>query len=299
MGKRERKSSADVMNASGTATPNAASDDTLEHATKDRILRDATDAYQRNEFGAAQGKLDELRTRGLEDEDARRLQSNLDVVNAADGDIEDDDAPIKAARPAPDNLVTDKKKLGLVRRVREQAKARSGKKVSEQRDRRDRASRLRSQGKYDEAANEYREALKVNRELKKLEQDESTVYDYESEELEGELEQVEVEKQQSEKLQKLVDPAWLSIGEPAEHGLGAPSLAAIFADEPAVPPSDPPAQPPPLDDGPRVLVPSTGGGDFIFYSFDLWAEGTRHALVVHARRRLELPPNANARRRRR
>jgi hypothetical protein len=47
---------------------------------------------------------------------------------------------------------------------------------------------------------------------------------------------------------------------------------------------------PPLDDGPRVLMPSTTGGDTIVYGFELWAEGTRHALVVRARRRLELPP---------
>jgi tetratricopeptide (TPR) repeat protein len=275
------------------ATPGAApagsaglpdGDDDLERAAKDRILRDATDAYQRNEFEDAQGKLDELRQRGLEDEDADRLQSNLDVVNADDGEEIEGAAAVSISAKSP---VASKRKAGIVRRVREQAKARAGKKVSDERDHRDRAKRLRAQGKYDEAANEYRKALKANKDLKKLEQDESTVYDYAADEIEDELEEVETESKQAEAMQKLVDPAWLSIGEPAEHGFGAAMLVMIPR---AMPAAVSTGVPPTLDDGPHVILPIARTGDTIVYRFDLWAEGTRHALVVHARRRLELPP---------
>jgi hypothetical protein len=266
--------------------------DELERAAADRILREATDAYQQNDFDKAQGKLDELRTRGLEDDDAERIQSNLDILNA-----EEPEDSVDPAKPAPvsETSVTfgaagsseGRRKAAVVRRVREQAKARSGKKVAEQRDRRDKAKRLRSEGKYEEAKQEYREALKVTKELKKLEQDESTAYDFDEDALEGELEEVETESKNAASMQKLVDPSWLSIGEPAEHGFAA---LALGREAVAMPPPSEIIEVPPLDDGPRVLMPSTTGGDTIVYGFELWAEGTRHALVVRARRRLELPP---------
>jgi hypothetical protein len=264
--------------------------DELERSTADRILRDAQDAYQRNEFEEAQGKLDELRQRGIEDENAARLQSNLDVLEAEDP-MPAPDAAASEKSVAFGATAVDAKKATLVRRVREQAKARSGKKVSEQRDRRDRAKRLRSEGKFKEAAQEYRKALEVNKQLKKLEQDESKVYDFAEDEIEGELEQVETEAAAAESMQsssKLVDPSWLSVSpdEAAEHGFGVEILALPLPTRTPVLADVPPA----LDDGPRVLVPTTTGGDTIIYGFDLWAEGTRHAVVVRARRRLELPP---------
>ncbi len=282
------------MSMPEVADPNASDKggkDELERATADRILREATDAYQQNDFETAQGKLDELRARGIEDGDAARIQSNLDIVNAD----EPEDTPAPDAPPAamPVSGTTfgadleGRRKASIVRRVRDQAKARSGKKVAEQRDRREKAKRLRSEGKFDAAKQEYREALKVTKELKKLEQDESTVYDFDEDAIEGELEEVEAESKAAESMQKLVDPSWLSIGEPAEHGFAALALAWTPV---AVPPAPTITEVPPLDDGPRVLMPSTTGGDTIVYRFELWAENTRHALVVRARRRLELPP---------
>lgn len=279
-----------AMNMPEVATP-AASDvggkDELERATADRILREATDAYQQNDFDKAQGKLDELRTRGLESDDAARIQSNLDIVNAEEPEdmpAPDAAAPVTATTGA--SFATDvegRRKASIVRRVRDQAKARSGKKVAEQRDRREKAKRLRSEGKFDAAKQEYREALKVTKELKKLEQDESTVYDFDEDAIEGELEEVEAESKAAESMQKLVDPSWLSIGEPAEHGFAALAWQPVAM-------SSSVTEVPPTGDGPRVLMPSTTGGDTIVYGFELWAESTRHALVVRARRRLELPP---------
>lgn len=286
---KKKVAGADTAAANAPATvadPNASADAELERATADRIMREATDAYQRNDFDKAQGKLDELRTRGIEEDDAARLQSNLDIVNAEEPPPE----ATKAAEAMPISGVTfgasieGRRKASVVRRVREQAKARSGKKVAEQRDRREKAKRLRSEGKYDEAKQEYREALKVTKELKKLEQDESTAYDFDEDALEGELEEVEAESAAAASMQKLVDPSWLSIGEPAEHGFAALAWASVEL------PSSEITEVPPLDDGPRVLMPSTTGGDTIVYRFELWAENTRHALVVRARRRLELPP---------
>jgi tetratricopeptide (TPR) repeat protein len=266
----------------------------VEKAKGDDLLREATEAYQRNEFDEAQRQLDELEKRGLFEEDARRLQSNLDIVNADD---DEDGVPDASGAgnvmPVP---ITGEKQT-MARRVREQAKARAVQDIAQRRVFKERARRLRAQGDYKAAEAEYRKALKVNRKLKKLEQDESKAADYESEGIEADLAETKSEAAAAESMSKIVDPGWLSIGEPAEHGLGAEDVEVpdLARDDEL-----PSVAPPPVSrDGPRVLMPVPIFAETILYSFDLWAPNARKTVVVHARRRLELPPDVNARRRRR
>lgn len=286
-----------------TAAP--ALDDSLREAEADRLLEEATDLYNQNEFDAAQQKLDELEKDGKASEDARRLQSNLDVVNApADIPVADEvgmggvagrdsagivDTTASAPKPAPIAERMASGKMGVFRRVKEQARARASKQIVEQRERKKNAQQLRARGDYKAAEEEYRKAQEVSRKLKKLEQDEDKTYDFEDDAIEGEIEATKSEAAakdyaDSASKTKLVDPALFDPD--GEHAFGAADawlppitsrgVAAVTAE-------------PPRPIGPRVLLP-TNGGDVVHYSFDLWAPGSRHALSIRARKRVRLPP---------
>jgi hypothetical protein len=293
--KKTSKPSGSKDMPAGAATSAA---DGMREAQADRLLEEAADLYNKNEFDEAQHRLDELRDSGGASEDARRLQSNLDIVNAPSPDMPAPASGVDAAEapppPAPTTTVAAGK-LGVFRRVKEQARARAGKQVVEQRARKKRAEQLRAQGDYKAAEQEYKQAIEVNDKLKKLEQDEDATLDFEDEELAGELEATKTEAAAKDYVegaanQKLLDPALFDPD--GEHGFGAadawtPPPASISIGRSGRTPLA--ALVPPRPIGPRVLMPSHGG-DVVVYSFDLWAPGSRHALSIRARKRVRLPP---------
>jgi hypothetical protein len=181
--------------------------------------------------------------------------------------------------PAPEN------KTGILRRIKDQARARGQRQVLENANRKKKAKELRAKGDYAAAEAEYRQVIEENRKLENLEQDESATIDFENDELEAELESTKTEAaarsaidaQSSTKFAPDFD------GDDGEFGLGAAWVTTASAiDVPA------PTTSPPTNDGPRVLMP-TRGGDTVVYAFDLWAPGSRHALVVEAKRRRPRP----------
>lgn len=121
-------------------------------AQADATFQDAVQAWMRNDFGAAQQKLDELRSIGAKNENIDRLQSNLDVVSGK-------------ANAAQDQ--------SLQRRIREQAKARAYADVQAQAELTKKAEEEKARGDYEAAASSYSEALKVGDKLAALEQAES------------------------------------------------------------------------------------------------------------------------------
>lgn len=266
--------------AAGSAAPMVSDD--MKQAETDRLLREAQESYNRNEFDDAQLRIDELRDRGLDDEDADKLQSNLDIVNApapAD-DPEGRPSPIKAA-PAPD--AADSAKTGMFRRIKDQARARGQKKMIENDLRKRKAKELRAKGDYEAAEAEYRQVIEDNRKLEKLEQDESVSLDFETEALEKELESTKTEKAARESIDAQSSTKFMpELAEPAEFGMGASWLGVAAALDTPTPVATTPTTP--ANFGPRVLMPNRGG-DVVVFAFDLWAPGSRHALVVDAKRR--------------
>ncbi|HEY8377085.1 MAG TPA: hypothetical protein VIK91_11375, partial [Nannocystis sp.] len=121
-------------------------------ARADALFQDAVQSWLRNDFDAAQQKLDELRAMGAKNENMARLQSNLDVVSGKAISSQD---------------------LSLQRRVREQARARAYAEVQAQADLMKKAEEAKARGDYEEAASSYRQALDVGGKLAQLEQAES------------------------------------------------------------------------------------------------------------------------------
>ncbi|MDC0720748.1 hypothetical protein [Nannocystis bainbridge] len=121
-------------------------------AQADMVFQDAVQAWMRNDFGAAQDKLDALRGMGAKNENIARLQSNLDVV-AGKSSVSQD--------------------MSLQRRVREQAKARAYADVQAQVALKQQAEEERARGDYAASASSYQQALAVGDKLAQLEQSES------------------------------------------------------------------------------------------------------------------------------
>lgn len=121
-------------------------------AQADAVFQDAVQAWMRNDFGAAQDKLDALRGMGAKNENIARLQSNLDVVAGKSAGSSD---------------------MSMQRRVREQAKARAYADVQAQAELAKQAEEERARGDYEASASSYRQALAVGDKLAQLEQTES------------------------------------------------------------------------------------------------------------------------------
>lgn len=116
------------------------------------LMQEAVQAWMSNEFDAAQGLLDQLEDVGGFDENARRLQSNLDVITGkAEGQYD----------------------ATLERRVKEQAKARSLDEAREQEEALKQAESSYLSGDYKAAEENYGKALELGKKLDLLEQSES------------------------------------------------------------------------------------------------------------------------------
>ncbi|WAS96149.1 hypothetical protein [Nannocystis punicea] len=121
-------------------------------AQADMVFQDAVQAWMRNDFRAAQGKLDALRGMGAKNENIARLQSNLDVVAGKTSVSQD---------------------MSLQRRVREQAKARAHADVQAQAELKKKAEDERARGDYAASASSYQQAIEVGDKLAQLEQTEA------------------------------------------------------------------------------------------------------------------------------
>ncbi|MFY0540133.1 hypothetical protein [Nannocystis pusilla] len=120
-------------------------------AQADMVFQDAVQAWMRNDFRAAQDKLDALRGMGAKNENIARLQSNLDVVAGKTAVSQD---------------------MSLQRRVREQAKARAYADVQAQAELKKKAEDERARGDYAASASSYQQAIEVGDKLAQLEQTE-------------------------------------------------------------------------------------------------------------------------------
>jgi hypothetical protein len=125
-------------------------------AVADQKFQAAVADWMNNDFDSAQGKLDELRALGAENENVRRLQSNLDVVNEDLGAAEEGT---------------------IARRVKEQARVRGIDTENEQQDKLREAEDAYRSGDYDKASSAYNEAIELGKDLAKVEQTEAVEVD--------------------------------------------------------------------------------------------------------------------------
>lgn len=125
-------------------------------AVADATFQSAVRAYLDNDFDTAQAKLDELAMRGASNENTRRLQGNLDVLEGKSG---------AAGRSNADAI--------LARRVRDQARARATEDYRQQTELEREADELRLSGDYEAAEDKLEQAIAIGGELEKLEQRES------------------------------------------------------------------------------------------------------------------------------
>lgn len=126
-------------------------------AAVDAGFQDALDAWMRNDFDEAQTKLDELRALGGDNENVKKLQSNLDVVDV--------DEEIGVAEAGEDTAVA--------RRVKDMALARATDDVQRREALIEEGRDAELSGDYEKAAQSYGSARDLGERLAGLEQTES------------------------------------------------------------------------------------------------------------------------------
>ena len=137
-------------------------------AQADDLYNQAVDAWMSNRFEEAQGYLDDLGGMGASNENLRRLQSNLDVVEG---------------RADTDDIAS--------RRVKEQARARALEDERRLSEWERKADEEEKKGNYAEAEVYYKASLEVGKKLDKLEQKESVEQKAKNVELEQRLSSLE------------------------------------------------------------------------------------------------------------
>lgn len=162
----ERVEAATIVYASTSVAPSTTFEDQYARDTWNKALQ----AYQDNDFDTAQAYIDETLSLDPTNDNALKLQTNLEVLNA----------PVSGAQaPATDEAMT--------RRVKEMAKA----KVADEELRQEQAMReadeLLNEGRYEEAAEKLEEVVELSRELSRYEQTESVEQSYRSSSSSGKL----------------------------------------------------------------------------------------------------------------
>lgn len=200
-------------------------DDDRRVARADQVFAQAIDAWNANDFEEAQAQLDEMSGLGAYGSNVDGLQANVWLVRpppepepqpepdepmAMDEmtvyDFEDDDIDGELLEVQGGSLPRRRRsKLGnsmpkpappaqssaLERRIRAQARARSGKKKVSFERRKRKAKQYKDEGNYEAAAEEYRAAIEESRDLDALEDEESVEYEFEADQLADELREVE------------------------------------------------------------------------------------------------------------
>ncbi|MBT3220754.1 MAG: hypothetical protein HN348_16830, partial [Proteobacteria bacterium] len=147
-------------------------------AKADKLYQQALDAWMHNRFDEAQGFFGELEDMGASNENIRRLESNLIMV---EGNYEGEGD------------------LRMERRVRGQAQARAVEEDRRQKHLAQNAEEEMHRGKYEEAERMYQEALEIGRQVQKLEQTESREVENFNRGLREKLAVVEEQKQERDK----------------------------------------------------------------------------------------------------
>ncbi|TNE86930.1 MAG: hypothetical protein EP330_20190 [Deltaproteobacteria bacterium] len=124
-------------------------------AQADALFQEAVSGWMDNDFDKAQGALDDLRAMGGDNENVRRLQSNLDLVSGNyRGDAD----------------------AASTRRIREQARARSLEEERKAADLKRMAEQAQVAGDYGGSSSYYSEYIELTEKLQRLEQEESVEY---------------------------------------------------------------------------------------------------------------------------
>lgn len=169
-------------------------------AVADQLFQDAVRAWLGNDFEAAQAQLDRLRAMGADNENVRRLASNLALVDEKAGGAKDDAAS---------------------RRIKEHAKARASGLETEQLERLEEAEAYELGGDYDKAEQAYRSAVEIGAKLEAVQQREDIVVESRNSAASGKLADVAKKKQ-----------ARASLDRAAEAPAEAPAVAAPAATTP-------------------------------------------------------------------
>ncbi len=135
-------------------------------ARADALFGLAVQAWEGNEFHAAQGLLQELGALGAENDNVTRLQGNLSLLLSDEESSGDDGDRETTAKPTGQTAV-------MARRVKDQAKAKAGKDEQAWEHAQREAERSYRQGDYAEAEKQAEVALELGGKLQMLEQDES------------------------------------------------------------------------------------------------------------------------------
>ncbi|MBK7756174.1 MAG: hypothetical protein IPI35_07150 [Deltaproteobacteria bacterium] len=164
-----------VQQASITYASTAASVSTST-TFEDQYARDtwnkALQAYQENDFDAAQAYIDQTLSLDPTYDNALKLQSNLEVLNAPVSGVQ-------AAAAATDEAMT--------RRVKDMAKAKVADEELRQEQAMWEADQLLNEGRYEEAAEKLEEVVELSKELSRYEQTESVEQSYRSSSSAGKL----------------------------------------------------------------------------------------------------------------
>ncbi|MBK9645687.1 MAG: hypothetical protein IPO67_11140 [Deltaproteobacteria bacterium] len=143
---------------------------------EDQYARDtwnkALQAYQENDFDAAQAYIDQTLSLDPTYDNALKLQSNLEVLNAPVSGVQ-------AAAAATDEAMT--------RRVKDMAKAKVADEELRQEQAMWEADQLLNEGRYEEAAEKLEEVVELSKELSRYEQTESVEQSYRSSSSAGKL----------------------------------------------------------------------------------------------------------------
>ncbi|MBL4688274.1 MAG: hypothetical protein JKY37_27050, partial [Nannocystaceae bacterium] len=154
-------------------------------AQADALLQQAVDEYRNNEFEAAQGKLDALGDLGANNANVDRLQANVYLVTGSGNSSAD---------------AATKNETALVRRVKDQAKARAADEFERQRTLEEEAENLARSGDYAGAEQAFAQAIELGDKLQNLEQKESVETQTRNSGLKGKLSAVTVAKKRKTKI---------------------------------------------------------------------------------------------------
>lgn len=165
---------------------------TGESAQAEALMQEAVQAWMGNAFEDAEALLEELEQMGALDENAKKLQSNLDVISGK-GEGQYD--------------------VALERRVKEQAKARSLEDRQAQEEALKEAERQYLSGDYAAAEQGYQKALDLGEKLDKLEQSESVEVETRNAVV---ADQLALAKQEAEKKEKKKIPSKVAYKERTE-----------------------------------------------------------------------------------
>jgi hypothetical protein len=235
-------------------------DDDTNVSLADELVFEAVDAWNRNDFDAAERTLDELDKMGAKNQATRGIRSNVELIRGPTTST-GSGVPAAATPISAESLVA--------RRIKAQARARASKQRIQYRALKRKAKEMQQQGEYEAAEAEFKKARDEAAVLDALEDAESKTYEFEGDEIEAELE--ETRQQQSHR--QTLERGGRSAAE-GEHDLVSTAEHFGFLDETPRRPARPPVV--------VVLIPEST--TVVHHEFLLLEAGATRAIEIHARR---------------